>query len=91
MGKIVAVVVAGILAGCKSGKITDDTGDGGAGDGGSGTITQAGFCGVKQLFYAECVSCHDDSSPSGDLDLRTDPYGAIVGVASPGFAVNAPR
>jgi predicted CxxxxCH...CXXCH cytochrome family protein len=40
-----------------------------------------GFCGVRDIFDAHCVSCHGPGG-LGELDLRTDPAGAIVGVAS---------
>lgn len=49
------------------------------------TGTAEGWCAVKQLFNGECVVCHSAASQLGGLDLETDPYAAIVGVAAAGY------
>lgn len=56
----------------------DGGGDGAAGD----------WCGVQEVFEAKCVSCHSAATPSGGLDLETDPIGAMVGVESETFPGN---
>lgn len=49
----------------------------------SGTQRAADWCGVLQIINEECVSCHNDTdSPQGELDLMTDPHGALVGATS---------
>lgn len=70
-----------------------DNGDNGTttdnGDNGTTTDTSVpsnDFCGVQSIFNQSCVSgCHDNSAPSGYLDLQTDPYHAIVNVTSPEY------
>jgi hypothetical protein len=46
------------------------------------TATSVGFCGVRGVFRAECVRCHDAEGRQGGLDLASDPYAALVGVTS---------
>lgn len=43
-------------------------------------------CAVETVFAVGCVvGCHSALTPTGDLDLETDPYSAVVGVASEAF------
>lgn len=51
---------------------------------GGGTPTGVGWCGVRETFDAECVTCHSAAAALGGLDLETDPHAAIVGVESAG-------
>ncbi len=37
---------------------------------------------IQPIFDAECTTCHRSPRPQGDLDLSSDGYGDIVGVAS---------
>lgn len=43
-----------------------------------------GWCGVRELFAAQCTSCHG-ALALGELDLETDPASALVGVPSSGW------
>lgn len=40
------------------------------------------WCAVEQVLGNQCAVCHSAAGASGGLDLETDPYGAIVDVAS---------
>lgn len=46
------------------------------------SATGSGWCAVRDTLDASCVACHTAGAPSGGLDLQTDPFAAIVGVAS---------
>lgn len=47
------------------------------------TTAKTGWCAVQQLVVDECTSCHAAGAGAlGDLDLETDAYAALVGVAS---------
>jgi hypothetical protein len=49
--------------------------------GGSHEVTGSGFEAVVEVFNAECTACHNPATAAsfGDLDLETDPCGALVG------------
>ena len=53
------------------------TDDGGTDDGGTDDTasSEEGWCAVQNLFVAQCTVCH---GTSGDLDLATAPYAALV-------------
>lgn len=53
----------------------------------STTPDTADWCGVERVLTNQCATCHSAASPSGGLDLETDPYGAIVDVEAPGGGV----
>lgn len=80
-----------VLLGCNPDIATTDTGknppgkdtadtsaDSDTGSTDTDTAITDDFCGVIEIFDAECVMCHSASNPQGDLDLQTDPYAAIV-------------
>jgi predicted CxxxxCH...CXXCH cytochrome family protein len=67
------------LAGCPA---TDADKPGG----GESAAPTGPFCAVVAVFNDECVVCHDSVTLSGGLDLKTDPYAAIVNVASHGYS-----
>lgn len=58
------------------GSIKDDTGGGGGGD--DTGVTGDGFCAVQSVLNDNCTICHDNSTPSGDLDLENDPWTRLV-------------
>ncbi len=64
---------------CNTGKNPGDS------SGDTSHTTSNGFCAVRDVFDAQCVSCHSPSNLQGDLDLVTDPQAALVGVASPTY------
>lgn len=43
-----------------------------------GAVTEDGYCGVVQVFEAQCYTCHSAAAPTNDLDLETDAWAAIV-------------
>lgn len=45
-------------------------------------LSQTGWPGVEEVFDTYCLDCHSAEAAFGQLDLETNPYGAIVGVAS---------
>lgn len=50
------------------------------------------YCEAVDVFAANCTGCHSGGSPSGNLDLSTDPHGELVGVAAQaGSSVQATR
>ena len=50
------------------------------------------YCEAVDVFASNCTGCHSGGSPSGNLDLSTDPHGELVGVASQaGSSVQATR
>ncbi|MCB9780914.1 MAG: c-type cytochrome [Alphaproteobacteria bacterium] len=51
-------------------------------------VSAEGWDGVQEIFAAQCLTCHSAASaPSfGNLDLETDPCGALVGVTADGYA-----
>lgn len=51
---------------------------------GGGAPTESGWCGVQQVFQAQCVACHGSGGIAA-LDLATDPHGALVSVESSQF------
>ncbi len=72
-----------LLLGCPD----PDTGkDTAGGDDTGGGVPSQDWCGVIEIFNDECVVCHSASGKAGDLDLETDPYAAIVGIASAAYA-----
>lgn len=40
--------------------------------------TAEGWCGVVQVFDAQCLTCHSAGAPTQDLDLESDPWAEIV-------------
>ncbi len=56
------------------------------------TLGDEPWCAVQEMFRAECLVCHGATGTLGDLDLETDPYAALVGVASmyPGWTLVEP-
>jgi hypothetical protein len=55
----------------------------GGGGGGDTDVAAEGWCGVQSILNARCVACHGNGYHLADLDLQTDPYAALVGVAAP--------
>lgn len=45
-------------------------------------LTVEGWEGVQEVFDTYCLDCHGATAAFGQLDLETDPYGAIVSVPS---------
>ena len=43
-------------------------------------VAEGGYCGVQQIFDAQCITCHSAATPTYDLDLETDPHAATVDV-----------
>jgi Planctomycete cytochrome C len=49
-------------------------------------VEEQGYCAVLTVLDDACTTCHSaGDSPSGDLNLATDPHAATVGVASVGY------
>ncbi|MEZ4322648.1 MAG: CxxxxCH/CxxCH domain-containing protein [Myxococcota bacterium] len=46
-----------------------------------------GYCAVRDLFAADCYTCHAAAVRLGDLDLETDPAAALVNVTSAAYGV----
>ncbi len=45
-------------------------------------LSQEGWAGVTEVIDGYCLGCHSAQGAFGQLDLETDPYGALVGVTS---------
>ena len=45
-------------------------------------LTTEGWDGVQEVFDDYCLDCHGATAAFGQLDLETDPYGALVSVPS---------
>lgn len=77
MRRLVALLL--LLPACDPGAGKNDTaGDGGDTAGDDTGEAPEGWCAVQSILVDQCASCHDASSPSGDLDLETDAYAALV-------------
>ncbi len=49
----------------------------------STTVEGEGYDAVVEVFDGNCISCHSAAAALGQLDLETDPCGALVDVESP--------
>lgn len=66
--------------GHSGGSYSSDGGFYGGSDGGAEVTDD--WCGVQSILDSQCSYCHSGSSPSGGLDLATDPHAALVDQAS---------